>query len=74
MALASVHSGLRDHDAALEWLDTAYQLRDETLFWIGVFPPLDPLRSDIRFRELERSMASAGAAATAAHDPRFAAR
>lgn len=49
VALAMVHAGLGEVDAALEWMETAYRLRDDKLFWLPLIPAFDPLRPDPRF-------------------------
>ncbi|MGA9997264.1 MAG: protein kinase, partial [Pyrinomonadaceae bacterium] len=49
-ALISV--GLGEHDKAFEWLEKAYENRDEWLIWLGTEPKLDALRRDPRFAEL----------------------
>ena len=41
-------------DAAFDWLETAYRLRDGTLFWLPGAPGLDPLHADARFVDLVR--------------------
>jgi len=52
IAFATIYAGLGDIDAALNWLETAYRLRDGYLFWLPGAPGLDPLRSDPRFTDL----------------------
>jgi tetratricopeptide (TPR) repeat protein len=52
IAFAVIHAGLGAIDAAFDWLDTAYRLRDGYLFWLAGAPGLDPLHSDARFAEL----------------------
>ncbi len=54
IAFAVVHAGLGDVDAAFDWLETAYRLRDGYLFWLPGAPGLDPLHSDARFADLVR--------------------
>jgi Flp pilus assembly protein TadD len=51
-AFAVIYSGLGDSDTAFDWLETAYRLRDGSLFWLPGAPGLDPLHSDPRFAEL----------------------
>jgi TolB-like protein/tetratricopeptide (TPR) repeat protein len=55
-ALATAYAGLGEIDAAFEWLETAYRLRDGYLFWLAGAPGLDPLRSNPRFADLVRRM------------------
>ena len=52
VAFAAIHAGLGEVDAAFEWLETAYRLRDGHLFWLSGTPGLDPLHSDPRFADL----------------------
>jgi tetratricopeptide (TPR) repeat protein len=66
ISFVMIHAGLGEADRAFEWLETAYRLRDDKLFCIAVFPPLDPLRSDPRFAALVRRMGLAAAASSAA--------
>lgn len=56
IAFVVIYAGLGDVEAALDWLETAYRLRDGYLFWLPGAPGLDPLRSDPRFTDLVRRM------------------
>ncbi len=56
IAFATIYAGLGDNDAAFDWLETAYRLRDGYLFWLPGAPGLDPLRSDPRFTNLVHRM------------------
>lgn len=58
--IALVYVALGDWNAAFEWLEQAYQSRDEWLLWLGVEPKLDPLRSDPRFQDLLRRIGLKG--------------
>jgi tetratricopeptide (TPR) repeat protein len=51
-AIALVHAGLREWDAAFEWLGHAYDVRDTHLIFLTVDPKWDPIRADPRFRDL----------------------
>lgn len=51
-AFAVIHAGLGAVDAAFDCLETAYRVRDGSLFWLSGAPGLDPLRSDARFADL----------------------
>jgi TolB-like protein/Flp pilus assembly protein TadD len=49
---ALIHTGLGEKDLAFEWLEKAYEYRNEWLVWLKVDPELDDLRSDLRFTKL----------------------
>jgi TolB-like protein/DNA-binding winged helix-turn-helix (wHTH) protein/Tfp pilus assembly protein PilF len=51
-AIALIHAGLREWDAAFAWLDRAYDARDTHLIFLTVDPKWDSIRADPRFREL----------------------
>jgi tetratricopeptide (TPR) repeat protein len=51
-ALALVHAGLGDADAAFEWLERAYAARDVHLMFLPVDAKWDQYRSDPRFGRL----------------------
>lgn len=52
--VALIFTGLRENDKALDWLDQAYPDRLNPLVFLKVDPELDPLRSNPRFRDLQR--------------------
>jgi hypothetical protein len=54
--MASLLLSLGDKDQAIQQLETAYQDHRPSLVSINVYPLLDPLRSDPRFRDLLRRM------------------
>jgi hypothetical protein len=56
IAFVAIYAGLGDVDAAFDWLETAYRLRDDKLFWLTVMPWVDPLRSDPRYADLVHRM------------------
>jgi TolB-like protein/tetratricopeptide (TPR) repeat protein len=60
-AFAVIHAGLGDIDVAFNWLETAYRIRDGSLFWVAGAPGLDPLHSDRRFADLVRRVGVAPA-------------
>lgn len=60
-AMATLHAGLGEIDAAFEWLEAAYRIRDGYLFWLPGAPGLDPLHSDPRFATLLRRVGVAPA-------------
>ena len=43
-------------DKALEWLEKAYQARDQNMPYLGVDPIFDTLRGDPRYQDLLRRM------------------
>ena len=51
-ALALVHAGLGDADAAFEWLDRAYAARDVHLMFLTMDAKWDRYRTDPRFGDL----------------------
>jgi TolB-like protein/Flp pilus assembly protein TadD len=74
IALAVIHAGLGEIDVAFEWLETAYRLRDGSLFWLVGAPGLDPLHSDARFADLVRRVGVVPSEADRFRVPREAGR
>jgi tetratricopeptide (TPR) repeat protein len=57
IAFVAIHAGLGDADAAFDWLETAFRLRDDKLFWLTTRIPLfDPLLPDPRFAQFVHRM------------------
>lgn len=54
--IAMAYGGLGDKDRAFVWLEKAYQRHHPYLVWIEPWIDFDSLRSDPRFRSLERRM------------------
>jgi TolB-like protein/DNA-binding winged helix-turn-helix (wHTH) protein/Tfp pilus assembly protein PilF len=54
--VALIYNGLGKSDDSLAWLEKAYRGRDEYLVYLKVYPEFQNLRSDSRFRELERKI------------------
>ena len=54
--LANLYTGLGDKDQAFAWLARAYQAHDFGLANLRVEAFFDPLRSDVRFKELLKKM------------------
>jgi TolB-like protein/Tfp pilus assembly protein PilF len=54
--VATFYVELGDHDAALDQLQAAYDLRVNDTNWIKVDPRLDPLRGDPRFQALMKKI------------------
>lgn len=50
--LALLHVGLGDHDAALDWLETAVREHARWMEITSVLPMLDPLRGNPRFQKI----------------------
>ncbi len=51
-AMALVHAGLGEREAAFEWLNSAYEARDVHLIFLPVDPKWDPYQADPRFEAL----------------------
>jgi hypothetical protein len=49
---AVIYTGLGEKATAIDWLDRAYQERNDRLVYLGVEPMADPLRGNPRFEEL----------------------
>jgi tetratricopeptide (TPR) repeat protein len=45
-----------DKEQALTWFERAYDEKDPWLFWLKVWPTLDPIRSEPRFEALLRKV------------------
>jgi tetratricopeptide (TPR) repeat protein len=54
--LALVAVGMGDREAALTWLERAYQEHAHWMAWMRSFPPFDPLRDEPRFKALVEKM------------------
>jgi hypothetical protein len=52
--MAYIYAGLKLNDEAFEWLEKAYDERNQWLTWLKVDPRLDLLRADPRFANLVR--------------------
>ena len=50
--IAIVYVGLGERDRAFEWLEKAYEHREEILVFLNVDPTWDSIRADARFRDL----------------------
>lgn len=55
---AAVYTGLGEKSKALDWLDRAYQERNDYLVRLELEPSADPLRSEPRFQDLLRRAGS----------------
>ena len=49
---ALVYAGLGETDIVFEWLDAAYNERDEAMIWLKVTPEFNTIRTDPRFEDL----------------------
>jgi Flp pilus assembly protein TadD len=62
--IAAVYAGLEENDRAFQWLEKAYNERDDGLIYLNSAAPWARLRSDARFASLVRRVglpqASAG--------------
>ena len=52
--IAAIHAGLNEKEQAFEWLEKAYQQREQSLIFLKVDPLMDNLRSDSRYADLLR--------------------
>jgi serine/threonine protein kinase/tetratricopeptide (TPR) repeat protein len=52
--VARVYTGLGEREQAFEWLEKAYDSRDECLTWLKVDPTMDSLNCDPRYSALLR--------------------
>jgi tetratricopeptide (TPR) repeat protein len=57
---ATIHIGLGEHAAALEWLRRGVDARELSVTSIGIHPLYDPLRADPAFTELIEKIACVG--------------
>jgi TolB-like protein len=53
---AEIYAQWGDKESALQWLETAWRLRDSGLGYLKVDPLLDPLRKEPRFQAIEREL------------------
>ncbi len=67
---AMIAIGLGACDAALAWLEKAYEDGSSWLVFLRVDPRFDPLRSDPRFEELSRRIGLVSKKSSAAHGSR----
>jgi tetratricopeptide (TPR) repeat protein len=51
---AVINAGLGDSDAALDWLEKAFQMQDHLLLVLSAYPPFDSLRPHPRYQGLAR--------------------
>jgi TolB-like protein/Tfp pilus assembly protein PilF len=51
-SFANAYLGIGEREQALTWLERAYEEKDPWLFYLKVWPALDPLRSKSRFQAL----------------------
>ncbi len=56
VAIARAHLGLGEHEAALDWLERAYEQRDFGLVVVGLAPVFEPLYDEPRFQALLEKM------------------
>ena len=54
LGFALVYVGLGEKDQAIDWLEKAFQQRENAVLILGVYPLFDPLRVEPRFQELLR--------------------
>ena len=56
VSFATVHLGLENWDAALDWMERAHAERRGWLAYVGVNPIMDGLRGRARFEAIVREM------------------
>jgi tetratricopeptide (TPR) repeat protein len=54
--VATVHAGLAEVDATIDWLEKGYDQRADCMPWAATDPKLDGVRADPRFQALMRRM------------------
>jgi tetratricopeptide (TPR) repeat protein len=54
--IGTLYTRAGKNDEALEWLEKAYQARDQNMPYLGVDPIFDALRGDLRFQSLLQRM------------------
>jgi len=54
--LAVLYAVGGEHDRAFEWLERAFEMREPNLPYLNMFPELDGLHEDLRWRDLLRRM------------------
>jgi len=54
--IATIYVALEERERAFQWLERAFEERDEHLVWIKVDPRLESIRSDARFRNLLKKL------------------
>ncbi|MEW6128954.1 MAG: protein kinase [Acidobacteriota bacterium] len=54
--IAVIYTGLGETEKAIEWLEKAYEERNEYLSYVKADPRFDPLRTDPRFQDILRRM------------------
>jgi len=54
--IATLYIALGEYDSAFEWLQKAYEDRDGSLIYATAPPPLDPVRSDPRYKQMLEKM------------------
>ena len=54
--IASIYGYLGEMDKAFEWLEKAYEERDQQMIYLKAWEIYDPLRSDPRFKAMLKKM------------------
>jgi TolB-like protein/Tfp pilus assembly protein PilF len=54
--MSKVYIGLGKKERAIDWLERAYETREDSSAWLNADPAFDPLRLEPRFQELVRRM------------------
>ena len=54
--IARVYAQLGDFDAAIQWLERAYDARSRGLIFLNANSSWDPIRHDVRFQDIQQKM------------------
>lgn len=52
--MAKIYIGLGEKQHAIEWLEKAYEIREDSVTWLNSEPSFDSVRSEPRFQDLVR--------------------
>jgi hypothetical protein len=58
MYMAAIYAALSDRDQSVRWIEKAYEERSDYMIYLRTEPSLDGLRSEPRFQEFLKLIAS----------------